>query len=128
MKSGKEFRFGSYTTTAPAEVPKNIDYEIIYLRNKTPKNEGNILLLVANEILLMAGGGAAAKSKMSAENTRTSYKAPPKIKINQPGYLVVNKTDHNKSVPETFDTQAEAYFKQQEFDENETLILSTQEL
>jgi hypothetical protein len=86
------------------------------------------LLLSANEILLIAGGGAAAKSKLSAENTRTSYKAPPKIKIKPPGYVVAKKTDHNKAVSETFDTQAEAYYKQQEFDENETLILSTQEL
>ena len=140
MKSGKEFTVESFAASAATPVPKDIDYEVIYIRKKKTANEGTISLLSPNEVILLASGGAAAKSKLSVENTRVSYQAPPKITINRPGYIVAKKADHKDvteafGIPtETFGNQTEAYNKQLEFEkndtliENETLILSTQEI
>lgn len=127
MKSGNEFTIGS-SSAAGIAVLKDIDYEVIYIRNKKIADKKEISLLNPDQVVLLASGGAAAKSKLSVENTRVSYQAPPKIMINRPRYIVVKKADHSEVVTEEFGNQAEAYNKRLEFDENETLILSTQEI
>jgi hypothetical protein len=133
MKSGKEFTLGS-SSASGKEVEKNIDYEVIYVRKKKTANEEKISLLSPNEVVLLASGGAAAKSKLSVENTRVSYQAPPKITINRPEYIVAKKADHSGAVKDafgdvtTFGNQTEAYNKQLELEENETVILSRQEI
>jgi len=133
MKSGKELSLGVSMAGMATPVEKDVDYEVIYIRKKRKANEGAISILSGKQVMLLASGGAAAKSKLSVENNRVSYQAPPKITINKPGYNVVNKSDlsvakqGNVATP-TYDNQTEAYNKQSELDENETLILSTQEL
>jgi len=133
MKSGKELSLGVSMAGTATPVEKDVDYEVIYIRKKKKANEGAISILSGKQVMLLASGGAAAKSKLSVENNRVSYQAPPKITINKPGYNVVNKSDlsvakqGNVATP-TYDNQTEAYNKQSELDENETLILSTQEL
>ena len=86
MKSGKEFTIGSSSAVAATPVSKPIDFEVIYIRKKKTANEGTISLLKPDQVILLASGGAAAKSKLSKENNRESYQAPPKITINRPGY------------------------------------------
>ncbi|MFZ3165986.1 MAG: DUF6603 domain-containing protein [Candidatus Methanoperedens sp.] len=127
MKSGIEFTIGS-SSAAGIAVLKDIDYEVIYIRNKKIAEKKEISLLNPYQVVLLASGGAAAKSKLSVENTRVSYQAPPKITINRPRYIVAKKADLSEVVTEEFGNQAEAYNKRLEFDENETLILSTQEI
>jgi hypothetical protein len=133
MKSGKDFTLGTLPAVGATPVTKDIDYEIIYIRKKKTAKEGPVTFLNTGQVILLASGGAAAKSKLSAENNRVSYQAPPKITINKPGYNVVKKTDlevvKQPGIPaETYSNQTEAYNKQLEFEENETLILSTQEI
>jgi hypothetical protein len=133
MKSGKEFMLGPLPAAGASPVTKDIDYEIIYIRKKKSAKEGLITFLNPGQVILLASGGAAAKSKLSAENNRVSNQAPPKITISKPGYNIVKKTTlevikQPGITPETYGNQTEAYNKQLEFDENETLILSTQEI
>jgi len=133
MKSGKELSLPATPAGTATPVEKEIDYEVIYIRKKKKANEGAISVLNGKQVMLLASGGSAAKSKLSVENNRVSYQAPPKITINKPGYNVVNKSDlspakqGNATMP-TYGNQTEAYNKQSELDGNETLILSTQEL
>jgi len=133
MKSGKELSLPATPAGTATPVEKDIDYEVIYIRKKKKANEGAISVLNGKQVMLLASGGSAAKSKLSVENNRVSYQAPPKIMINKPGYNVVNKSDlspakqGNATMP-TYGNQTEAYNKQSELDGNETLILSTQEL
>ncbi|MCE8428172.1 MAG: hypothetical protein J5U19_07295 [Candidatus Methanoperedens sp.] len=127
MKSGIEFTIGS-SSAAVIAILKDIDYEVIYIRNKKIAEKKEISLLKPYQVVLLASGGAAARSKLSVENTRVSYQAPPKITINRPRYIVAKKADLSEVVTEEFGNQVEAYNKRLEFDENETLILSTQEI
>ncbi|MEO7982459.1 MAG: DUF6603 domain-containing protein [Bacteroidota bacterium] len=128
MKSGKDFTLGSNGPASGTEVEKEIRYEITYLRNKKKNNGGPASMLDEDFVLMLAAGGAAAKSKLSNENTRESYQAPPKIKINRPGYIVANKADLKNAGTEEYGSQTEAYTKQTDDEESETLILSTHEI
>jgi hypothetical protein len=128
LKSGYEFTFGSTGTEAGAAVPANIDYEVTYLRNKTKAKEGKISILTDSQLVLLANGGAAAKSKLSKENNRESYQAPPKIMISHPSYIVAKKSDLiKKSGTSGYGSQTEAYNKQAELMDMDTVVVSTHE-
>ena len=128
MKSGHDLTLGSNGPASGASVERDIEYEITYLRNKKKQNEGPITLFDSDAVLALAGGGAAAKSKQSFDNTRESYQAPPKIKINRPSYIVAKKTDLKNTSIEEYGSQTEAYVNQGDDEESETLILSTHEV
>ncbi len=128
LKSGLEFTIGTSPITSGSTVSKIIDYEVIYVRKKKTIKEGAISLLSSAQIVQLAGGGSAAKSKLSAENNRTSYQAPPQVGITPKKYVIANKTDlqnvDKSAKPKEYDSQAEAYATQSTMDENTSIIIS----
>ncbi|MFL5740212.1 MAG: DUF6603 domain-containing protein [Flavisolibacter sp.] len=127
MKSGNEMKLGAIDALAGYAVVKPMDYEITYIQKKKKELKIPIAVLSGTAILTLATGGAAAKSKLSFENNRESFHAPPKIKIKQAMYSMANMTDLAE-VTNQFTSQAEAESNGKELKKKDTIILSTMEI
>ena len=129
FKSGKAVKI-SDTSTMVEEgkgVPKTVEYEVLYQRDKFLKKDE--LPKLPNTLFgQFAETGAAAKSALSQGRTQPSPAAPPLVERRKAKYTVVDAEDLKMIGTEQYDNHVEAYMAQSKLGlgvKQNSLILST---